>query len=221
MPAVDWPDTYRCVLDLNTCKGVETHTSDVRPGGAGLCADYVAVRDALANREICCPAGASEPSRPSAAEPAPRPRQAPTAPPSAPPAQPPPSEPKFTDCTDAMKDDIARAVNEAIDALEFSGCMERNGQQLAAWRDRLRGMRFVCWDAITNQDDPPCAKAGRPHETLDDFSRHHITIFSRNIASCGCLHANLIHELAHGFDYEHTAPRNAYDLELDCAACGR
>jgi hypothetical protein len=211
MPAVDWPQTYRCVLELNTCAGVETHESEVRAGGTGMCADYQAIKDALARREICCDPGPPEPRRAPAAEPA--------SPPGGPPAGP-SSEPQYTDCSPALQEDIARAVNEAIDALEFSGCMERHGEDFSAWRERLRGMSFVCWDAITDQEDAPCAKAGRPRETLESFSRDHVTIFSRNIASCGCLHANLIHELAHGFDYGHSAPRNAYDLELDCAACG-
>ena len=209
-PAVDWPSTYHCVLDIHTCEGVKTYKSDVRPGGTGMCDDYWKVHHALADREICCDSGTSTEERSTEAVPTPRP--SPTAP---------PAGSKYTRCDEAMNDRIAQAVNLAIDALEFSGCMERNGQSFEAWRDRLRNMRFVCWDAITNQDEPPCAMAGRPRETIENFSRDHITIFSRNIASCGCLHANLIHELAHTFDYGHAAPRNAYELELDCAACGK
>jgi hypothetical protein len=208
-PAVNWPETYQCVLALHTCDGVKKYQSGVRPGGAGMCDDYWKVHDALANREICCDQGSpkQKPPRDTAA---PRPPRAKPA-----------SEPKYTDCTEEQKDEIAKAVRDAIDALQFSGCLELHRENLEAWRDRLGKIRFVCWNATTNQDNPPCAKAGKPRETIKNFSRNHITIFSKNIASCGCLHANIIHEVAHTFGYEHRAPRNAYELERDCAACGK
>jgi hypothetical protein len=217
-PGVDWPSTYRCVLDIHTCDGVRTYTSGVRPGGTGMCADFWSVHDALARREICCDAGANREER-SVDIPMPTPEPPPPQVP--PPPAAPVSEPKYTDCTEEMQKQIEEAVYDASLALEFSGCMERNGQSFAKWNERLERMKFVCWDAITNQDDPPCAKAGKKRETAKKFSRDTITIFSRNIASCGCLHANIIHELAHTFGYGHGPPRNAYELELDCAACGK
>jgi hypothetical protein len=59
-PAVDWPTTYRCELTIHTCGGPRTTASSVRPGGTGMCADYWAVQQALANREICCDPGSRE-----------------------------------------------------------------------------------------------------------------------------------------------------------------
>jgi hypothetical protein len=211
-PAVDWPKTYHCVLDLHTCEGMKTYKSGVRPGGTQMCADYRSVHDALAGREICCDAGAPAPKPSPAPATAPKPRA---------PRAAAPAKPKYTDCSDAAREQIEKAIYDASLALEFSGCMELHREDFAAWNERLQNMHFVCLDADTNPDEPPCAKAGRPRETREAFSRNHMTIFSRNIASCGCLHAILIHELAHTFDYEHEAPRNAYDLELDCAACGK
>lgn len=63
-PGVEWPRTFRCVLSINTCNGVKTYTSGVRPGGAGMCADYWRAHDALVNREICCDQGSREEKRP-------------------------------------------------------------------------------------------------------------------------------------------------------------
>jgi hypothetical protein len=67
---VDWPKTYQCVLTYHTCFGAKTVRSSVRPGGTGMCADYWAVHDALAQREICCdqekrekPAGGTAPQK--------------------------------------------------------------------------------------------------------------------------------------------------------------
>ena len=65
-PGVDWPNTYRCVLDIHTCEGTKTTTSGVRDGGTGMCDDFWSVHHALANREICCDQG--EPSRERSAE---------------------------------------------------------------------------------------------------------------------------------------------------------
>jgi hypothetical protein len=202
MPAVNFPETSRCVLVIHTCKGPERSESNVRKDETGMCADYEKVEKALASREICCDKGAPEQPK---SEPKKEPKR----------------DKKYTDCSEEMQKKIEAAVYDAGLALEFSGCMERNGESFAKWNERLGNLRFVCWEAITNQDNPPCAKAGRPRETAKKFSRNTITVFSRNIDSCGCLHANIIHELAHGFDYGHEPPRNAYDLEFDCAACGK
>jgi hypothetical protein len=65
-PAVDWPKTYQCVLTYHTCHGPKTVRSSVRPGGTGMCDDYWAVHDALANREICCDQGERKEQKPEA-----------------------------------------------------------------------------------------------------------------------------------------------------------
>jgi hypothetical protein len=54
MPAVDWPRTFYCVLDIHTCEGVKKYRSGVRRSGANMCADYSRVYYELVNREICC-----------------------------------------------------------------------------------------------------------------------------------------------------------------------
>jgi len=59
-PGVEWPKTFQCVLSINTCDGVKTYTSNVRPGGPGMCADYWKAHDALVNREICCDPGSPQ-----------------------------------------------------------------------------------------------------------------------------------------------------------------
>src|SRR5262245_4916811 len=59
-PGVDWPKTFQCVLAIHTCEGVKNFKSDVRNAGAGMCADYWRVHNALANRTICCDQGTPE-----------------------------------------------------------------------------------------------------------------------------------------------------------------
>jgi hypothetical protein len=66
-PVVEWPKTYRCVLDIHTCDGTKTYKSSIRPGGTGMCDDYWNVHNALVNREICCDRGSSEDKRPAKA----------------------------------------------------------------------------------------------------------------------------------------------------------
>ena len=60
VPAVEWPKTYRCVLKYHTCSGVQTVTSDVRPGGSTVCADFWSAHNELASRRICCDGGSRD-----------------------------------------------------------------------------------------------------------------------------------------------------------------
>lgn len=53
-PAVQFTETVKCVLDINTCDGVKTFTSGVRKVGENVCADFWRAHSALATREICC-----------------------------------------------------------------------------------------------------------------------------------------------------------------------
>lgn len=54
VPAVDWPNTFRCELKIHTCDGMKTYRSEVRKAGPNLCADYWAKLKELEAREICC-----------------------------------------------------------------------------------------------------------------------------------------------------------------------
>src|SRR5687768_7037917 len=51
-PGVEWPNTFQCVLKIDTCDGVKTSVSAVRPSGTGMCADFWKVHDELVNRKI-------------------------------------------------------------------------------------------------------------------------------------------------------------------------
>jgi hypothetical protein len=53
-PSVDFPNTARCILRINTCSGLKEYKSDARAVGEGLCSDFWAVHRALVTREICC-----------------------------------------------------------------------------------------------------------------------------------------------------------------------
>jgi hypothetical protein len=61
-PHVSTPDSG-CVLDIHTCKGVET-TSAARTPRTGYCDDFWAKHAALGQREICCDQGSPEEKRP-------------------------------------------------------------------------------------------------------------------------------------------------------------
>lgn len=53
-PAVDFPKTSKCVLEVVTCRGVIKFNSNPRPNAKGMCLDYQKVHDILENREACC-----------------------------------------------------------------------------------------------------------------------------------------------------------------------
>ena len=68
-PAVDFLQTSRCVLEVNTCSGAKKYKSSARPNGAAMCDDYRKVLDTLANREICCDRDSRQETQPPAKKP--------------------------------------------------------------------------------------------------------------------------------------------------------
>ena len=63
-PAVDFPNTYQCEMNIHTCEGVKKFKSGVRNAGAGMCADYWAAYRGLVDLVICCDPGSRDDNRP-------------------------------------------------------------------------------------------------------------------------------------------------------------